>query len=63
MLERFLVDSSQLVTALAERRDDLAGLVGNLNNTTRALGEPEGGARGVDHAAPAVHAPREHAPS
>lgn len=37
-LERFLVDSSQLVTALAERRDDLAGLIGNLNDTTRALG-------------------------
>ena len=27
-----------LVTTLAERRDDLAGLVGNLNATTRALG-------------------------
>jgi len=26
------------VTALAERRDDLAGLIGNLNDTTRALG-------------------------
>ena len=38
LLERFLVDSSRLVTALAERRDDLAGLVGNLNETTRALG-------------------------
>lgn len=38
LLERFLVDSSRLVTALAERRDDLAGLVGNLNTTTRALG-------------------------
>ena len=38
VLERFLVDSSQLVTALAERRDDLAGLVGNLNDTIRALG-------------------------
>ena len=37
MLERFLVDSSRLVTALAERRDDLSGLVGNLNTTTRAL--------------------------
>ena len=36
--QRFLVDSSQMVTALAERRDDLAGLVGNLNDTTRALG-------------------------
>jgi phospholipid/cholesterol/gamma-HCH transport system substrate-binding protein len=39
VLERFLVDSSRLVTALAERRDDLAGLVGNLNDTTRALGD------------------------
>ena len=38
VLERFLVDSSRLVTALAERRDDLAGLIGNLNQTTRALG-------------------------
>jgi len=37
-LERFLVDSSNLVTALAEKRDDLASLVGNLNDTTRALG-------------------------
>ena len=37
-LERFLVDSSQLVTALAERRDDLAALIGNLNETTGALG-------------------------
>ena len=37
-LERFLVDSSQLVTALAQRRDDLSGLIGNLNQTTRALG-------------------------
>ena len=38
VLERFLVDSSKLVTALAERRDDLAALVGNPNETTRALG-------------------------
>jgi phospholipid/cholesterol/gamma-HCH transport system substrate-binding protein len=37
VLERFLVDSSRLVTALAERRDDLAALVGNLNETTGAL--------------------------
>ena len=27
-----------MVTALAERRDDLAALIGNLNDTTRALG-------------------------
>jgi phospholipid/cholesterol/gamma-HCH transport system substrate-binding protein len=39
VLERFLVDSSRLVTAVAERRDDLAGLIGNLNETTRALGD------------------------
>ena len=37
-LERFIVDSSQLVTALAERRDHLAALIGNLNDTTRAIG-------------------------
>lgn len=39
VLERFLVDSSRLVTAVAERRDHLAGLIGNLNETTRALGD------------------------
>ena len=38
-LERFLVDSSRLVTTLAGRRDDLASLIGNLNTTTRALGD------------------------
>jgi phospholipid/cholesterol/gamma-HCH transport system substrate-binding protein len=37
-LEHFIVDSSKLVTALAERRDDLAALIGNLNTTTRAIG-------------------------
>jgi phospholipid/cholesterol/gamma-HCH transport system substrate-binding protein len=38
VLEAFLVDSARLVTTLAERRDDLAALIGNLNATTRALG-------------------------
>jgi len=38
LLQRFLVDSSQAVTALAERRDELAALIGNLNEMTRALG-------------------------
>jgi phospholipid/cholesterol/gamma-HCH transport system substrate-binding protein len=38
LLERFLVDSSELVTALAERRDDLTGLIGHLGTTTGALG-------------------------
>jgi phospholipid/cholesterol/gamma-HCH transport system substrate-binding protein len=37
-LVRFLVNSSQLVTALSERRDDLADLVSNTNATTRAIG-------------------------
>ena len=37
-LTRFLVDSSRLVTALAERRGDLADLVGNTNATARAIG-------------------------
>ena len=37
VLERFLVDSARFVTALAERRDDLADLVHNLNLTTGAL--------------------------
>ena len=38
-LEHFIVDSSRLVTALADRRDHLAALVGNLNDTTRAIGD------------------------
>ena len=42
VLERFLVDSSRLVTALAERRDDLSALIANLNETTRALGSQKG---------------------
>jgi len=37
-LERFIVDSSELVTTLAERRDDLTALISNLNATFRALG-------------------------
>ena len=38
LLERFLIDSAQLTSALAERRTDLTGVVSNLNTTTRALG-------------------------
>ena len=38
LLARFLQDSSTLVTALAEKRDDLAALIGNANRTFRALG-------------------------
>jgi phospholipid/cholesterol/gamma-HCH transport system substrate-binding protein len=38
VLEHFLSDSAHLVTAVAQRRDDLAALVQNLNTTTRAIG-------------------------
>ena len=38
VLERFLVNSSRFVTALADRREDLSPLIENLNRTTRALG-------------------------
>ena len=50
----------QMVTALAERRDDLAGLVGNLNETTRALGSQKEALAESIGAAPAVHAARQH---
>jgi phospholipid/cholesterol/gamma-HCH transport system substrate-binding protein len=39
LLSRFLVDSSKLVTALAQKRDDLTNLVTNANTTFRALGD------------------------
>ena len=38
-LTRFLVNSSRAVTTIAERRDDLADLVGNANRTAAAIGE------------------------
>jgi phospholipid/cholesterol/gamma-HCH transport system substrate-binding protein len=38
VLEHFLGDSAHLVTAVAEKRDDLAALVQNLNTTTHAIG-------------------------
>jgi phospholipid/cholesterol/gamma-HCH transport system substrate-binding protein len=37
-LQRFLVDTSSLVTAIAERRNDLADLVGNASETAAAIG-------------------------
>jgi phospholipid/cholesterol/gamma-HCH transport system substrate-binding protein len=37
VLENFLVSSSRFVTALADRREHLTPLVGNLNKTLRAL--------------------------
>jgi phospholipid/cholesterol/gamma-HCH transport system substrate-binding protein len=41
LLSRFLVDSSKLVTALAEKRDDLSALIQNANTTFRALGDEQ----------------------
>jgi phospholipid/cholesterol/gamma-HCH transport system substrate-binding protein len=41
LLEKFLVDSGSLVHALAERRDDLTGVVSNLNATFGALGRQQ----------------------
>jgi phospholipid/cholesterol/gamma-HCH transport system substrate-binding protein len=41
LLVRFLRDSSRLVTTLASRKADLAGLVSNLDDTTRALGNQQ----------------------
>jgi phospholipid/cholesterol/gamma-HCH transport system substrate-binding protein len=38
LLQRFVVASSQLVTDLADRHDDLAGLVDHLATTTSAIG-------------------------
>jgi phospholipid/cholesterol/gamma-HCH transport system substrate-binding protein len=38
-LTRFLVNSSRAVTTIAERRDELADLVGNTNATASAIGE------------------------
>jgi phospholipid/cholesterol/gamma-HCH transport system substrate-binding protein len=39
LLSRFLVDSSKVVTALAQKRDDLSALIANANSTFRALGD------------------------
>jgi phospholipid/cholesterol/gamma-HCH transport system substrate-binding protein len=41
LLERFLVDSATLVNTLAQRRDELTGVVGNLNATFGALGRQQ----------------------
>ena len=52
-LERFIVESSGLVGDLAERRDDLAGLVDNLADTTGAIARPRSGDGGA--LADAIH--------
>jgi phospholipid/cholesterol/gamma-HCH transport system substrate-binding protein len=41
LLKRFLVDSSTLVNTLASRREDLTGVVRNLNSTFGALGSQQ----------------------
>jgi phospholipid/cholesterol/gamma-HCH transport system substrate-binding protein len=41
LLKRFVVDSATLVNALAQRRDDLTGVVSNLNSTFGALGSQQ----------------------
>jgi phospholipid/cholesterol/gamma-HCH transport system substrate-binding protein len=41
LLSHFLVDSSKLVTALAEKRNDLSALIQNANSTFRALGDQQ----------------------
>ena len=45
LLERFVVASSKLVTDVADRREDLSGLVDNLATTTTAIGSRAGRAR------------------
>jgi phospholipid/cholesterol/gamma-HCH transport system substrate-binding protein len=37
--ERFVVDAASVVSAVAQRRDDLAGLVGNANTTAGAIAD------------------------
>ena len=41
-LERFVIESSELVGDIADRRDDLAGLISNLADTTGAINRPRG---------------------
>ena len=60
VLERFLVDCSQLVTALAERRDDLAAWSATSTHTTRALGNQKEALAESIARLPAVHAPGQH---
>ena len=60
LLKRFLVDSGTLVHTLASRRDDLTGVVRNLNAHLRRAGQPAGGPGGLDRAPPPVPAARRH---
>ena len=60
LLERFIVSSSQLVTDIADRHDDLAGLVDDLATTTTAIGNQSAGAVRVDRPPARLRAPRQH---
>ena len=59
-LERFIVDSSQLVTALAERRDDLVGADRQPEHDDRARSAARGWRSPTRSAAARLHAPGEH---
>jgi phospholipid/cholesterol/gamma-HCH transport system substrate-binding protein len=52
LLERFVVSSSKFVTDLADRKDDLAGLIDNLQTTTSALGDEAAPLRDAIHRLP-----------
>jgi phospholipid/cholesterol/gamma-HCH transport system substrate-binding protein len=39
VFERFLLDTSRVMRAIAQRRDDLSSLVGNANTTAAAIGD------------------------
>jgi phospholipid/cholesterol/gamma-HCH transport system substrate-binding protein len=47
VFQRFIKDTSTTVTAIAERRDDLAGLVSNTNTAFKAIGDENAS---LDHA-------------
>jgi phospholipid/cholesterol/gamma-HCH transport system substrate-binding protein len=51
-LRRFLRETSQLVGDVAEKREDLAGLVDNLADTTGAITRPEGALAEAIHRLP-----------
>ena len=58
MLERTLVNGADLVTALSERRESLASLVGNANEATGALARQKGALAESIELLPPVHAAR-----
>jgi phospholipid/cholesterol/gamma-HCH transport system substrate-binding protein len=53
LLRDFVVNSSRLVTTIAERRDDLAGLVDHLATTTTAIGREKASLADAIHNFPA----------